>query len=259
MSDVKSPGAVYLVGAGPGDPELLTLKARRLIDEADIIFFDALVNEEILRGTAAQLVFVGKRKGFKVASQAEINRSLFEAANRGLRVVRLKGGDPLVFGRGGEEIVFLRERGIPIEVVPGISAAFAAAAAGEVPLTHRGVAGGVVFATAQSSDGAERPLDTLVYYMGAASTERVAREALASGRSPDTPVALICDASLPSETIWIKSLGDVARNSTEYPAPLLVIIGEVVRLGALGTGEMKRRPETAAVQSKLRAEAPWQI
>ncbi len=225
-------GTVYLVGAGPGDPELLTLKARRLIDQAEIIFFDALVNEDILRDVTAGLVFVGKRKGFKVASQEEINHSLLEAARRGLRVVRLKGGDPLVFGRGGEEITFLRQRGVRVEIVPGISAAFAAAAGAEIPLTHRGVAGGVAFATARSAQETDGLPDTLVYYMGAASTGQVAAQAMASGRAPDTPVALIHDASLPTQTIWTTSLGVLAVNPAEYPAPLLVIVGEVVRLGA---------------------------
>jgi len=246
MSDGQSRGTVCLIGAGPGDPELLTLKARRLIDEADIIFYDALVNEQILAGVAAEMVFVGKRKAFKVASQDEINQSLLEAANRGLRVVRLKGGDPFVFGRGGEEAVFLRARGVPTEVVPGISAAFAAAAAIQIPLTHRGIAGGVAFTTAESADKTARPPDTLVYYMGASSLERVAGEALASGRPLDTPVALIHNASLPDQTVWFRSLGGLARSPTEYPAPLLVIIGDVVRLGAPAAGQMEL------------AEAPWQ-
>jgi len=256
MNDIGLRGTVYLVGAGPGDPELLTVKARRLIDQADIIFFDALVNEEVFRGVAAELVFVGKRRGFKVASQEEINRGLFEAASRGVRVVRLKGGDPLVFARGGEEIVFLRERGVRVEIVPGISAAFAAAASGQIPLTHRGVASGVTFATARSAEETGRRRDTLVYYMGAASTGRVARDALASGRAPDTPVALIRDASLPTEEIWITSLGVMAASPVEYPAPLLLIIGEVVRLGHGHAGDVTRRAE--AGRSANLVEAAWQ-
>jgi len=224
-------GTVFLVGAGPGDPELLTLKARRIIDSADVIYYDALVNEAVLADVRGTRVFVGKRKGSRAYSQEEINTLLFEAAVAGNRVVRLKGGDPFIFGRGGEELLFLRERGVQCEVVPGISAALAAAATAQIPLTHRNVAHAVSLCTGYPADRiGVRAGETAVFYMASSSVNDIARAALDNGAAPDAPIALIYNATLPDETVWLVPAGVLAESGIVYPTPLLVVTGEAVKL-----------------------------
>ncbi len=251
-------GRVWIVGAGPGDPELLTLKARRLLDEAEVIFYDALVSVGTLRSVGAARVFVGKRKGFRSFAQEEINRMLLEAAVAGKRVVRLKGGDPFIFGRGGEEVLYLRDHGVACEVVPGVSALLGAAASLQVPLTHRGVAASLALCAGVPSIGARTVVgedqgpgfalpsaDTLAVYMAAAALREIAGELLARGWLPGTPAALIHNATLPDERVWHSSLdklaaGEIAGVEGELPTPLLLLIGEVVRLGRVHTREPER-------------------
>jgi uroporphyrin-III C-methyltransferase len=237
---------VYLVGAGPGDPELLTLKAYRLLGEADVVVYDRLVGQAILslvpKGTSR--IYVGKApKGHRMV-QDEINNLLVKLARAGRKVVRLKGGDPFIFGRGSEETAFLTQRGIPVRVVPGITAASGCAAALGLPLTHRGLASGVRFVTGhRERDGAldlnwaslADPDTTLVIYMGASTIDQVGAELIASGLSADTPVAAITNGTTPDQKACVSCLGDIGMRLRELnlTSPVLIIVGRVVSLADL--------------------------
>lgn len=230
-------GEVYLIGAGPGDPDLLTLRALHCLQEADVILYDRLVSEAVLDRARreAERVFVGK-SGSDPAGQERIHELLIEHARRGLRVARLKGGDPFVFGRGGEEIGVLARHGIPFTVVPGITAGLAAAAAAAIPLTQRRVSQSVTFATGQfaADDSLDwlalaRPLQTVVFYMAVAQLERIVERLREAGAPPDRPAALIERATLPEQRVLRTRLADLAHlaRARNVAAPALVIIGEV--------------------------------
>lgn len=234
-------GSVALVGAGPGDPELLTLKALRALSDADIVFYDELVAPAILDRIRrdAQRVPVGKRRAHHSVPQAEIAERLIEAARAGQRVVRLKGGDPFVFGRGGEEVEALRAAGIALTVVPGISAALGCAAAAEIPLTHRDYASALVLATGHGRDGAPFSTagvptvggKTVAIYMGLTQAPRITGELIAAGHAPETPVALIENGTRPDQKITTGRLADLPRLALHHGAgPTLLIVGETVRL-----------------------------
>lgn len=230
---------VYLVGAGPGAADLLTLRAARLLGEADIVFHDALVPEEILRLAArAELVAVGKRSGRHSTAQRFINKRLAGAAVRHRTVVRLKGGDPMLFGRAHEEIEYLARAGIDVEVVPGVTAALAASAALGVSLTRRGVARSVVFLTPRLGKGecesgwpaAALAADTVAIYMGSGEAAAICHTLLAGGKRADTPVALIESVSLPGATIrrgTLAALPEMA--SLAAGGPGMILMGEVLR------------------------------
>ncbi|HLI29518.1 MAG TPA: uroporphyrinogen-III C-methyltransferase, partial [Terriglobia bacterium] len=193
------PGIVYLVGAGPGDPGLLTLKGKSLLERANCVVYDFLANEELLRYTRADChkVYAGKRAGRHTMTQEQINSFLVERARRGETVVRLKGGDPFIFGRGGEEAVALAEAGIPFQVVPGVSSGHAAPAYAGIPLTHRDYASSVSFLTGHEEDelpgesSALSPSETLVFFMGARNLAEITAALMSQGRSPSTPAAVI--------------------------------------------------------------------
>lgn len=255
--DERKAGRVWLVGAGPGDPELMTLKARRLVAEADAIVHDALIPREVLgwaRGDA-ELFDVGKRCGAHAARQEEINALLVRLARAGRRVVRLKGGDPSVFGRVGEELAALRAAGVACEVVPGVTAACAAAAVLQLPLTDRCASPAVVFVTGHAApDAGHAPIDwaayarldsTLCVYMGVRSFGRIAGELIAGGRPVDTPVALVSAAATPQQQIQVATLGTAAAvaDAMALPTPALVIVGEVVRAAEIAASW--RAPENA--------------
>jgi uroporphyrinogen III methyltransferase / synthase len=240
---MKPLGKVYLVGAGPGDPGLLTLKARDLIAVADCVIYDYLVNPEILKHAhaAAELVYVGKRGLENSWTQSEINRLLIEKARAHRSIVRLKGGDPFVFGRGGEEAEVLIDAGIEWEVVPGISAGFSVAAYAGIPVTHRGVSSSVTFVTghedptkAQSAlhwEHLAQGSDTLVFFMGVARLTEIAQQLLRHGRSADTPVAVIQWGTYAHQETHVSTLAEVAATKREkVTSPALIVIGEVVRL-----------------------------
>lgn len=241
-------GAVHLVGAGPGDPELLTLKALRLLHEADVIVHDALVSPGVLdlARRDAEVIDVGKRAGRASMPQSQINALLAARARAGQRVVRLKGGDPFVFGRGGEERDYLCRCGVPVFVVPGISAALGCAAAAGIPLTHRGVAQTLSIVTAQARGDTEpdldwaalaRPGQTLAIYMGAGVAARIAERLMTHGLSPSTPVAVIAGGTLPGERRLLGTLQDLSVLAGRAGAgPALILVGEVV---ALANGQMK--------------------
>lgn len=234
-------GKVWLVGAGPGDAELLTLKALRAINEADIIFFDYLVSAEIraLFPKNTPALYVGKAKNQHSIAQQDLNQLLVEQAQMGLKVCRLKGGDPFVFGRGGEELLELRSAGIEAEVVPGITSASGCSTYANIPLTHRGISQGCTFVTGH----AEKSLDvnwkalaqlnhTLVFYMGLTRAEEISSQLLAGGLDASTPVAIIENGCRSNQRDIITDLSDfpaaVVREQVQSPA--LILVGEVVNL-----------------------------
>lgn len=238
-------GRVFLIGAGPGDPELLTLKAARLIAEADVVVYDRLVSAEILAlvPDGAARINVGKQAGYHAVPQAEINRLLVRLARSARTVVRLKGGDPFIFGRGSEEAAELARAGVDYRIVPGITAAQGCAAAARVPLTHRGLATGVRFATGHCK--ADEPLDldwagladpqtTLVLYMGLANIDEIAARLIAEGLPPSTPVLAICDGTTPRERRLRIRLRDVAGavQAASFEGPVLFVIGRVAAMAA---------------------------
>ncbi len=242
-------GIVYLVGAGPGDPEMLTLKALRLIETADAVVYDRLVSNEIfdLLPPGIARFDVGKQPRNHPVPQEQINEILINLARAGRRVVRLKGGDPLMFGRGGEEALALSAAGVPFEIVPGISSAQGVSSSMMVPLTHRGIASGVRYLTGHCRAGAELDFDwegladnqtTLVVYMGLVNIAEIAGQLAAHGRDPLTPVMAVSNATRPDETHLVSTLGQIADdvNQAGLKPPTLFIIGEVVGLAAkLGT------------------------
>lgn len=236
-------GKVFLIGAGPGDPDLLTLKALRALERADVVVFDRLVSREIMALVPAQTrrISVGKAAGFHSVPQDQINALLLRLAQGGLCVARLKGGDPFIFGRGSEEAEGLHDAGIAVEVIPGITAAQGAAAATGVALTHRGLASGVRYVTGhRAGDGAldldwsglADPDTTLVVYMGAANMAEIAARLIAGGLAPDLPVLAVASATTPREQRLVSTLGGVAAalGAAGFPAPVLVMIGRVVSL-----------------------------
>jgi len=239
-----APGSVHLVGAGPGNPDLLTVRALRLIQGADVIVFDKLVSAEImaLAPAAAERIHVGKSRVDHTMSQDEINKLLVARARRGERVVRLKGGDPFVFGRGGEELEAVRAAGIPVEVVPGITAAIGCAAAAQIPLSHRDLAQSVTFVSGHAKAGAPdhdwealaRADRTLVVYMGVATAGTVAERLIAHGLDPATPAAVIENGTRPEQMVVTGTVAGLARLITDHgiTGPALLIIGGVAALAA---------------------------
>jgi uroporphyrin-III C-methyltransferase/precorrin-2 dehydrogenase/sirohydrochlorin ferrochelatase len=240
------------VGAGPGDPELLTRRAARRLAEADLVLYDALVSSATLSlAKRAQLVFVGRRHGSATVGQEAIIRTLIRAARRGRRVVRLKGGDPFVFGRGGEEALALRSANVPFEVVPGVSSAFAAPAAAAIPVTHRGVSAAVVVASGHDVErfstlaGSIAPgTATLVVLMGTERRAEIAEALMLAGWWPSTPAAIVRDASLPQQTVWKGSLSGLP-GAPASKSPGTIVIGNVVALSERLNGEARPLAEEA--------------
>ena len=237
-------GIVHLVGAGPGDPELLTLKALRVLEEAEIVIHDDLVSPDILARARidAVRIRVGKRQGRPSTPQAEIEALLVHYAAAGNRVVRLKGGDPFVFGRGGEEVQALRAAGIPFVVVPGITAALGCAAAIDLPLTHRGHASALTLVTGQGHLGDIPPIPTdprhtIALYMGTSAASAVATRLIGAGRDPETPVAVVENGTLPDQRVAYGTLAGLGRLAADGrgAGPALIIIGDTVAL-ARGAG-----------------------
>jgi uroporphyrin-III C-methyltransferase len=224
-------GAVSLVGFGPGDPDLLTIKGLKLLKKADIIFYDDLLNKEFLVKFRAEKVYVGKRKGKHSHEQEEINQLLLKAALDGKKVVRLKGGDPMLFAHGGEEVEYLRSKNIRVDVVPGVTAAMAAAAFATIPLTHRGISSSVTLTSGHSIKDLYVPTTgTLVYYMGASNLHAIAERVMANGWKPETPVLLVYNVSNHDQKEFYTNLQEVADFPQTYDTPLIILIGEVVGL-----------------------------
>ncbi|KAL2330851.1 hypothetical protein Fmac_018432 [Flemingia macrophylla] len=239
-----APGNVFLVGTGPGDPELLTLKALRVIKDADLLLYDRLVSNHVLDLVApqAKLLYVGKTAGYHSRTQEEIHELLLSFAEAGATVVRLKGGDPLVFGRGGEEMDFLQQQGIQVKVIPGITAASGIAAELGIPLTHRGIANSVRFLTGHSRKGGTDPLfvsenaadpeSTLVVYMGLSTFPSLAQKLMQHGLSPQTPAAAIERGTTLQQRTVFAELKDLSEkiSAAQLESPTLIIIGKVVEL-----------------------------
>ncbi|PKH82144.1 siroheme synthase CysG [Psychrobacter sp. 4Bb] len=235
-------GEVYIVGAGPGDPELLTFKALRLMQQADVVFYDALVSPQVLDlcRRDADKVFVGKKRSNHTVAQLGINELLVNHAKQGRRVVRLKGGDPFIFGRGGEEIESLRAHNVPYQVVPGITAANAAASYAGIPLTHRDHSQSVRFVTGFLKAGAPNSNfksflntdETVVFYMGLHSLARLTEGLVDAGRSSETPIAIVSNASMPNQKVLTGTLATIVakQEQAQLPTPALLIMGDVVSL-----------------------------
>ena len=244
MPPAASIGKVYLVGAGPGDPGLLTVKAKTLIECADVVLYDALVSDPILRliHPGAEQIHAGKRRGRHSMSQAEITQLLLQKAYEHAVVVRLKGGDPFVFGRGGEEMHDLVAAGVSVEVVPGITAGIAAPAYAGVPVTHRGYSSSVTFVTGHESAGKYRPQvdweaiarasETIVVYMGVHNLPNITQSLMKAGLGPDTPVALIRWGTRPEQEELVGTLAGIVKQVEEcgFEAPAIAVIGKVVDL-----------------------------
>ena len=242
--DESRTGKVYLVGAGPGDPGLLTLKARDLIAAADCILYDYLVNPEILHHAAAdaELIDVGKRGTEYGWTQEEINRLLVEKAREHSLVVRLKGGDPFIFGRGGEEATALVDAEIEWEVVPGVSAGASVPAYAGIPVTHRGMSSSVAFVTGHEQAGKASSairwehlangVDTLVFFMGVSKLGEISSKLIANGRSPETPVAIIEWGTYDHQHLVVGHLSEIAAlaERERIGPPAIIVVGEVVRL-----------------------------
>ena len=235
-------GKVWLVGAGPGDPDLLTIKALRLIQSCDVVIHDRLVSQPImdLIPATARRIYVGKARSDHAVPQEDINQLLVDEARAGHSVLRLKGGDPFIFGRGGEEIEQLADAGITFEVVPGITAASGCAAYAGIPLTHRDYAQSVRFITGHLKEGGVNlhwpelldPTQTLVFYMGLVGLQAICSQLVAHGRDAHTPVALVEKGTTPQQRVVIATLATISERvaSENVSAPTLTIIGDVVKL-----------------------------
>lgn len=236
-------GKVFLVGAGPGDPELITVKGCSILCQADIVFFDALIDEKLLEFCPpnCKKVFVGKQANRHSISQKNLNEKILVAVKKNKIIVRLKGGDPFLFGRGGEEVLFLRTHGVPVSVIPGVSSALAAPAAAGIPLTHRAIGSSVAIVAghlAKHADFEKLPwqayaaLDTIVFLMGVGNLARIVKHLRAAGRSAETPTAVIANGTLPNQKTIVGTLktivGKVARAKIQPPA--VIVVGDVAKL-----------------------------
>ena len=247
-------GAVWLVGAGPGDPELLTIKALKALQAADVVVHDGLVSDEILALApgGARRISVAKRKSRHSYAQDEINRMLVAFAQDGLNVVRLKGGDPFIFGRGGEELEACREAGVECHVVPGVTAALAASANAGAPLTHRGSAQAVTFVTGHAATGAEPDLDweslakanqTVVIYMGVSTAAGIAGRLIGAGRAGATPALIVENASRADERRIVTTLAGLPQAAADVAGPALLIVGEAMALARAQDAEIVSQVE----------------
>jgi uroporphyrin-III C-methyltransferase len=235
-------GRVYLVGAGPGDPELLTLRAVRLLQQADVIVYDNLVSDGVLAFVSpkAERIYAGKRRNEHTLRQEQINALLVKLAGEGKQVVRLKGGDPFIFGRGGEELQTLAASGVAFEVVPGVTAASGVSSYAGIPLTHRDYAQCCLFVTGHLKDGTAdldwpslvRLHQTVVIYMGLSGLPEICRQMVAHGSSPELPIAVVQDGSMPTQKVVTGTLTNMAERVAQagLKSPCLTIIGDVVKL-----------------------------
>lgn len=240
-------GKVFLVGAGPGDPELITVRGLRVLRSADVVVYDRLVHPALLEAapSSAERIFAGKHPAGPRVAQDEIVRLLVDRARRGLQVVRLKGGDPFVFGRGGEEVEALRTAGVPYEVIPGVTAAVAVPAAAEIPVTHRAYASGFAVVTGHPCDdgtgldwSALARMPTLVVLMGLRRLPRVVARLVEAGANPAVPAAMIARGTLPDQQVVTGTLGTIARRVEEagLQPPATLVVGRVVELRRAAAG-----------------------
>jgi uroporphyrin-III C-methyltransferase len=234
-------GNVYLTGAGPGDIELLTVKALRVVKEADVIIYDRLANPDILAEakSGCEFVYVGKEDGRHIMPQDQINETIYQNALKYENVVRLKGGDPFVFGRGGEEAAYLHERGIGFEIIPGITSAISAPAYAGIPVTHRGIAVSFRVVTGHESPNKEssqipwenfKTDDTIVFLMGLHNLGKISRKLIKIGKSPEYPCAVISRGTTAEQQVVVGTLQNIVEKAKDVPTPALIVVGKVVEL-----------------------------
>lgn len=234
-------GKVYLTGAGPGDIELLTLKALRVIKEADVIIYDRLANPDILKEAknGCEFVYVGKEDGRHIVPQDDINEIIYQNALKYENVVRLKGGDPFVFGRGGEEAAYLQERGIKFDIIPGITSAISAPAYAGIPVTHRGVAVSFRVVTGHESPHKKESQipwetfktdDTIVFLMGLHNLPKISKKLIEIGKDRDYPCAVISKGTTKEQSVVIGTLSNIVEKAKDVPTPALIVVGRVVEL-----------------------------
>ena len=234
-------GKVYLTGAGPGDIELLTVKALKVIKEADVIIYDRLANPDILKEAknGCEFVYVGKEAGRHIMPQDDINETIYQNALKHENVVRLKGGDPFVFGRGGEEALYLLERNIKFDIIPGITSAISAPAYAGIPVTHRGVAVSFRVVTGHESPNKKvsqipwdtfKTDDTIVFLMGLHNLPKISEKLIEIGKTSDYPVAVISKGTTPEQTVVVGTLENIVEKAKDIPTPALIVVGRVVEL-----------------------------
>lgn len=232
---------VYLTGAGPGDMELLTLKALRVIEAADVVIYDRLANPDILKKakSGCEFIYVGKEDGRHIMPQDEINETIYQSALKYESVVRLKGGDPFVFGRGGEEAAYLQERGVKFEIIPGITSAISVPAYAGIPVTHRGVAVSFRVVTAHESPNKKETQipwenyktdDTIIFLMGLHNLPKIAKKLIEIGKDTNCPCAVISKGTTPEQTVIVGTLSDIVQKAKDAPTPALIVVGKVVEL-----------------------------
>ncbi len=234
-------GKVYLTGAGPGDIELLTIKALRVIKEADVIIYDRLANPDILEEAknGCEFVYVGKEDGRHIVPQDDINEVIYQNALKYENVVRLKGGDPFVFGRGGEEALYLLERDVKFEIIPGITSAISAPAYAGIPVTHRGIAVSFRVVTGHESPNKKvsqipwetfKTDDTIIFLMGLHNLPKICKKLIEIGKSTDFPVAVISKGTTPQQSVIVGTLENIVQKAKDVPTPALIVVGRVVEL-----------------------------
>jgi len=233
-------GTVYLTGAGPGDIELLTLKAHRVITQADCIIYDRLAKKEILdmAKDGCEFIYVGKEDNKHTLPQEQINQVLYEQSKKHNIVVRLKGGDPFVFGRGGEEAIFLKEKGVKYEVIPGVTSAISVPAYAGIPVTHRGVSVSFRVVTGHEAKKEKSQInwesfksdETIVFLMGYHRLESISKKLIEIGKAPNTPVAVISNGTRDNQKVVTATLEDIYQKSKGLPTPVMIVVGEVVKL-----------------------------
>ncbi len=234
-------GKVYLTGAGPGDIELLTIKALKVIKEADVIIYDRLANPDILEEVkdGCKVVYVGKEDGRHIVPQDDINEVIYQNSLKYERVVRLKGGDPFVFGRGGEEALYLFERDVEFEIIPGITSAISAPAYAGIPVTHRGIAASFRVVTGHESPNKKvsqipwetfKTDDTIVFLMGLHNLPKISKKLIEIGKSSDFPVAVISRGTTKEQSVVVGTLENIVQKAKDIPTPALIVVGRVVEL-----------------------------
>lgn len=231
--DIRSSfGKAYLVGAGPGNPDLMTIRGQKILETADIIYYDDLIDKSVIAGLEnKEAIYVGKRKNVHAKEQAEINTLMVNSVFEGKKVVRLKGGDPMIFAHGGEEVEYLQSNLIEVEVVPGISTANAVASLCKIPLTHREIASSLAFVSGHALYGLQIPkTDSLVLYMAGTQIRSIAKKMIGQGWENDTPVALVYNVSMPDQKEFFYTLKDLSEEDIQFPMPIIIIIGKVVDL-----------------------------
>jgi uroporphyrin-III C-methyltransferase len=234
----KGNGIVYLIGFGPGDPDLITVKGRKILKEADIIYYDDLIDKDFVLKFKGEKIYVGKRKGKHSKDQDEINQLLLESAKHGKNVVRLKGGDPMIFGHGGEEVDYLEKHQIKTEVIPGVSSGIAAAGLMKIPLTLRGISSMITFISGHSLNNLVIPKSgTLVFYMSVSNIKLIALRLIKEGWESETPVAVIYNASCSDQQTLFSTVNQLIYSDRELKTPSIIIVGKVVKYSRMNRQE----------------------